>query len=223
MRSRGASFVFAERARPNRSLPAADRPRAPRTVLWMGFAYGALGVSGALLALLFGHAPLTRAAWLPTQGLEGVVASTVLGVSGAGLALLVTAWLGRRASWAIELHRKLRPFVRDASDATLAALALASGVGEELFFRGFLAQTAGVLLSSVAFGLLHQVRGAGRWGWAFSAFVMGLFLASVFALSGSLVGPILAHVVVNAVNLRHLRDHDPDARPRRLGGLLRRP
>jgi membrane protease YdiL (CAAX protease family) len=184
--------------------------------------YGALGLTGVLLAMAFGHAPLSRPAWLPTQGLEAALASAVLGVSGAGLALLATRWLGRRASWAVELHRKLRPFVRDASDAALVALALASGIGEELFFRGFLAQTLGVVLSSIAFGLLHQVRGAGRWGWAFSAFVMGLFLASVFALSGSLVGPILAHVIVNAVNLRHLRDHDPDARPRQLGGLLRR-
>ena len=188
----------------------------------MGLAYGALGMTGVTLAMTFGHAPLSCAAWLPTQGFEGVVASSVLGLCGAGLALLVTRLLARRASWAVELHRKLRPFVRDGSDVALGALALASGLGEELFFRGFLAQSLGLVLSSVVFGLLHQVRGAGRWGWAAAAFVMGLFLATVFALTGSLVGPILAHVVVNAVNLRHLRDHDPDARPRQLGGLLRR-
>lgn len=188
----------------------------------MGLAYGVLGVVGALLAVAFGYAPLSRVAWLPAQGAEGVVASALLGLAGAGLALLATRWLGRRAAWAVELHRKLRPFVCDASDMTLVGLAVASGVGEELFFRGFLAQTLGIVLSSVAFGLLHQVHGAGRWGWAFSAFLMGLFLATAFALTGSLVGPILAHVLVNAVNLRHLRDHDPDARPRRLGGLLRR-
>ena len=185
-------------------------------------AYGALGVTGVVLAIVFGHAPLSRPAWLPTQGLEGAVASTVLGLCGAGLALLVTRGLARRTSWAVDLHRKLRPFVRDGSDLALAALALASGIGEELFFRGFLAQTLGVVLSSVVFGLLHQVRGAGRWGWALSAFIMGLFLGTVFALTGSLAGPIVAHVIVNAVNLRHLRDHDPDARPRQLGGLLRR-
>ena len=101
-------------------------------------AYGALGVTGVVLAIVFGHAPLSRPAWLPTQGLEGAVASTVLGLCGAGLALLVTRGLARRASWAVDLHRKLRPFVRDGSDLALAALALASGIGEELFFRGFL-------------------------------------------------------------------------------------
>jgi hypothetical protein len=45
----------------------------------------------------------------------------------------------------------------------------------------------------------------------------------VFQLTGSLVGPIVAHVYVNATNLRFLRDTDLEPeRPRVLGGLLGR-
>ena len=101
-------------------------------------------------------------------------------------------------------------------------MALASGVGEELFFRGCLTPLVGVFLSSAAFGVLHQVRGRARWAWAGWATVMGLAFATIYELTGHLVGPILAHVTINLVNLRYLRDHDPEAKPRTLGGLLAR-
>jgi hypothetical protein len=32
---------------------------------------------------------------------------------------------------------------------------------------------------------------------------------AIFAATGSLLGPLLAHAVINAVNLIYLRDHDP--------------
>jgi hypothetical protein len=51
---------------------------------------------------------------------------------------------------------------------------------------------------------------------------MGALFGLVFAATGSLVGPLVAHFAINHVNLRFLRDHDPDPRPRRLGGLLQR-
>jgi len=95
-------------------------------------------------------------------------------------------------------------------------------VGEELFFRGFLSVTIGVVLSSLAFGALHQVRGRGRIGWAASAFAMGIFLSLVYGITGQLVGCIVAHALVNVVNLQYLRDNDPNPKPRKLGGLLAR-
>jgi membrane protease YdiL (CAAX protease family) len=51
---------------------------------------------------------------------------------------------------------------------------------------------------------------------------MGLAFASLYKLTGSLAGPILAHVTVNAVNLRYLRDNDPEPKAKPLGGLLSR-
>jgi hypothetical protein len=41
----------------------------------------------------------------------------------------------------------------------------------------------------------------------------------MFQLSGSLLGPVVAHAVINGLNLSYLRAHDPQAR-RELGGLL---
>ena len=192
-----------------------------RLTSWVLAAYGALGALGALLAIAFGQSPIMRAPWLEVSGVEAALASLVLGICGAALALILTRVLLRRAKWARALHDKLRPLVRFEEDGVLWLMAIASSVGEELFFRGFLSVTIGIWLSSIAFGVLHQVRGAGRFGWAGSAFAMGLFLSVLYALTGQLVGCIVAHAIVNVVNLQYLRDHDPHPKPRKLGGLLK--
>ncbi len=198
-----------------------QRGSGTRLAAWLALAYGVVGLLGAALAVVFGQRPFTRAPWLPTSGLEAVAASLLLGVAFAGLVIIVTRRLLQRAVWARALHGKLRPVFRDADDGALWAMAIASGVAEEMFFRGFLSVTIGVWLSSLVFGALHQVRGAGRWGWAASAFAVGVGMSVIYALTGELVGCIVAHILINALNLRYLRDHDPDPGPRRkLGGLL---
>jgi membrane protease YdiL (CAAX protease family) len=130
--------------------------------------------------------------------------------------------LVRRVAWARALHEALRPAVKGAGDGFLLAIAAASALGEELFFRGVLVPLVGIVLSSLLFGALHQVRGQARWGWAAWATAMGLLFATLFAATGSLAGPLVAHLAINAANLRFLRDNDPAPRRRDLGGLLRR-
>ena len=193
-----------------------------RALNWVVVGYGVLGVLGASLSVALGGGAFTRAPWLGESPLEGVVASLVLGVAGASLAIILTRLAMQRAAWARALHGELRPLVRDEGGGVILLMALASSVGEELFFRGFLSVTIGVVLSSLAFGALHQVRGRGRIGWAASAFAMGIFLSLVYGITGQLVGCIVAHALVNVVNLQYLRDHDPNPKPRKLGGLLAR-
>jgi membrane protease YdiL (CAAX protease family) len=112
--------------------------------------------------------------------------------------------------------------VHGAGDAEIAAIAAASASAEELLFRGLLVPVVGVVLSSLVFGAMHQVRGRARWGWMAWATVMGLLFGTTFAMTGSLVGPLLAHTAINHFNLRFLRDHDPSPPGSRLGGLLNR-
>jgi hypothetical protein len=45
-------------------------------------------------------------------------------------------------------------------------------------------------------------------------------LGATFKLTGSLAGPIAAHALVNGLNLRYLKLHDPEPPRRVLGGLL---
>ena len=68
----------------------------------------------------------------------------------------------------------------------------------------------GVLPAAAIFGLAHQIRGPSRWVWVGWASAVGLGLGALFAATGSLLGPFLAHALVNAVNLSFLRDHEPD-------------
>ena len=121
---------------------------------------------------------------------------------------------------ATALHEDLRPFARALGPSAVIPVALASAIGEEALFRGALVPAVGMVISSLLFGALHQMRGRSRFVWALFAFVVGLAFALLFRVTGSLVGPIVAHAAVNAVNLRFLLQHDPSRRPM-LGGLLR--
>ena len=49
---------------------------------------------------------------------------------------------------------------------------------------------------------------------------IGLLLGAMFQLTGSLVGPLAAHALINALNLLYLKRHDPKPPRRALGGLL---
>jgi hypothetical protein len=182
-----------------------------------------VAVLAAGFAVVLEKNPVATEAWLGTTGAASVTMSLGLGAMLAAATLFATRIVVRRFSWGRALHAELRPVVRDADDRTIAMLAIASGIAEELLFRGLLLQFVGVVASAAIFGVLHQAKGRGRVAWIAWAFVMGLLLGAIFRATGSLAGAILAHVAVNAANLRLLRDTDPDPKsPRGLGGLLRR-
>ncbi len=198
-------------------------------LVWVTLGSALLGLIGVSGCIFLGQSPITRAPWLDTSGIEAVVVSLVLGGCIAGITILSSRFIVRRSvagrgfAWARALHSSLRPAFADQKDGALAVMAIASGVGEEIFFRGLLSPLVGIVLSSLAFGVLHQVRGRGRWAWAVWATVLGASLATLYALTGQLIGPIVAHVAINAANLRFIRDTSVDPqRPRRLGGLLDR-
>ena len=187
------------------------------------FAYVGVGAFALAAAWALGVNPVETTAWLGTSGVAAATMSAGFGAMIAVATIAATRVLLRRAAWARTLHADLRPVVRDESDGTLVFMALASGIGEELLFRGLLVPLAGVFVSAALFGIVHQVRGPARWGWMAWATLMGLLFALLFRFTGSLVGPLVAHVAINAANLRVLRDIDPAPRPRRaLGGILGR-
>ena len=183
--------------------------------------YATAGALAAGLAVALGRDPIRTASWVGLEGGVSVGWSLVMGALLAGATVLASRVLARRTVWARALHEALRPAVRGADGVTIACMAISSGVGEELLFRGLLVPLVGVWASSIGFGLLHQVRGPARWGWVAWAGAMGMLFALVFTVTGSLAGAVLAHVAINAANLRYVRDVDPVPRVgRALGGLL---
>ncbi len=202
-------------------LEPSERARelAPLALVIYG---GAAVISFGLLAAR-GKNPLEYEAWLSIGASLGHGVSLAAGALLALGTALATREFVRRWAWARALHAHLRPAVRGASDASIFVLGIASAAGEELFFRALLTPVLGLVLSSLAFGLLHQVRGRGRWAWVSWATVMGFLFGCLFLATGSLLGPVVAHAGINVANLRFLRDYSLEPpRARRLGGLLGR-
>ena len=98
----------------------------------------------------------------------------------------------------------------------IVALALLSGFAEELFFRGAVQGAWGWLPATVMFTLLHTGPGSTYRAWTAFAGAAGLALAGLMLWRGNLLGPIVAHVLVNAVNLDQLLSEsrrEPSRRP----------
>lgn len=167
--------------------------------------------AGSLSFLLRDDAPWVHPhPWITAPPLTATLTSALLGMATAAIIVVSTRFVVGRFAWAQRLHSELRPVAHDLTVGQIFLLAGLSSLGEEVLFRGLMTPALGVVISSVLFGVLHQVRGPSRWVWISWATVVGLVLGTIFAATGSLVGPLLAHAVVNAVNLGYLRDHDPE-------------
>lgn len=130
-------------------------------------------------------------------------AALALGAAGA----VTGARVGLMAAW---------PQLREATDrsntqvlaplgpAEVLLVALASGVPEELLFRGALIPATfpdwrGALLSAAIFGLLHNSGGRNPAFAAWAGAVGGLY-GAVYLLSGNVWVPAAAHVAANAAS-----------------------
>jgi len=87
--------------------------------------------------------------------------------------------------------------------ALLLFAVIGAPVTEELFFRGFLTGRAGVVLSSVVFGLMHFAYGSVVE--VLGAFAIGLVLAMSFRLTKSITPCIVAHMAYNAMSIIFMR------------------
>ena len=140
--------------------------------------------------------------------IAGALPSLVLGLLVAALTVASTRFLTQRTSWARQLRVEFRAVLHGATSQDIVVLALASGTAEELFFRGALAPWLGVTLSSLAFGLAHIGPTRRYLPWTAWALVMGFILGALSWATGSLVGPLVAHVTINALNLRYVLAFD---------------
>lgn len=85
----------------------------------------------------------------------------------------------------------------------IGPVSLTAGICEELLYRGFLMQWldglmpiwAAMILSSIVFGLMHAYQGLAG---VIRTAAIGLLLAGFFVASGSLLWPIILHVILDA-------------------------
>jgi uncharacterized protein len=173
-----------------------------------------------VLAIVFGWCSgVDVRQWIPRldagQG-ANIAGALALGAL-AAVPMLIAIELVERINW--EPIRKLQelenmPIVSallGLSVMELMAISVAAGVGEELLVRGWLlgwitgpltsatpqGLFIGLMVSSIAFGLMHPITPA----YAVITFVIGLYLGGLVLFSGNLLIPIAAHTVYDAVHL----------------------
>ena len=148
-------------ARGDRSTPRLSASAPLPAIL---LAYLVAGCAAALLALALGRSPFVCDGYLGVRGAASVLLSLGLGILIWAATAFATRAMVRRFAWARALYRGLRPAVRDAGDATLVVVAVASAFGEGLLFRGLLVPAVSVVASSVVFGAPAPDPGAGALG-----------------------------------------------------------
>lgn len=185
-------------AKSSETLPAS------RPVRFAIVFYGAMGL---LAAAGMAWSETIPWAWHPRPPLIvgglAQLASFLSGLAIAGVTIAVTPALQRHAPWARNLSDLVRQTFEGCTGRDVLMVALASGIGEELFFRGLLQPQIGLLLSSIVFGAVH-IGGRRLWPWAVFAAAIGLVLGLLFEAFGTLLGPVVAHATINGVNLHRI-------------------
>lgn len=185
-------------------VPLANSAPVDRTSAYLGSA-AAILVVGWLSLWLGGRSVGFEAMGMATMPWGELAVWTLAGLGG-GLALVGVSQL-LESRFGVEESDFLKQIIpRTTREKTLfAGVSLAAGLGEELAYRAYaIPVLAGLLgsswsaavLTSGIFGFLHAYQGTVgvvRTG------CMGLVLAAVFLLSGSVWPAILAHVAIDLV------------------------
>lgn len=184
--------------------------------------YAAVGLTFGGLATYLRGSPFTHPdPWVHLETTTAHLYSALLGLTLGLIAVAVTLTLVRKTTWARTLHSELRPLAAGLPPVGIFALALFSSLGEELLFRSVLQTSTNIWIQALVFGLAHQLPGKARFTWALWATIMGVLFGALFQATGSLLGPVVAHATINAMNLRFLQNHqaNPGA-SRTMGGIL---
>lgn len=166
--------------------------------------YLALLLIACGLQVAFGE-PLHRLWTQPGRWTEGgLPLDLALGV-GLGLATVgLNRLTSRHFRWAQATDAQFRDMLAPVEARDVFSFAALSALAEEALFRGFLQPRFGLVATSVAFGLAHLPQRRSLVPWTVAAVIMGFAFGALYDLRGSLVAPVVAHFLINYINLHHL-------------------
>lgn len=172
-------------------------------------------VIGVLLCALMGPNLPESLAFKPTHLLLGALWGLFL----LALVVLVIDHPQSPLSGLQQDMEQLRLLFSNAKSVDFVFMSVMAGLGEEVLFRAFLLHhasawlgvPAGLLLSSLLFGLVHAI----SFAYILFATALGLALGMLYLWSGNLVVPIVAHGVYDVLALWYLvRLRQVSPRPR---------
>ncbi len=192
-------------ARRRPALRAGDtdtrRPEYGETILWLG----GMGLATLALWTASGRPLAVLGLGLPRdwQSIVGIAVATA-----GGALLFVQVRAVSRDEHAREATRRSLEHVREYLPAgpeewrLFRAVSISAGLGEELFYRGFLlwyltqftTLVWAVALSSILFGVAHAMHGTGA---TIRAAVTGALLAGLYLFSGALWASMLWHATID--------------------------
>lgn len=164
-----------------------------------------------------------------------------LGVGLATAVLWLSGWAASHTNWGRTLDAFFAQVFGGFTILHCIATALASGVGEEMLFRaalqpsaialaargvggGFFAGLLGILLTSLAFAAVHMPFRRELAPWTVFAFGTSVAFGAIYAWTDNIVGPMLAHALINGVNLARIARKGAPAGPKltihEKGGML---
>ena len=176
------------------------RWRPARATLPMVAVYVLMTGVGVALAGPLGGAHLLAAAGDPVRTLGDVAL-------GAGLALPALGmgwWLERIVPSLRALAREVRALLGPLGLMDVAALSLASAVGEEVLFRAVLLPGLGLVPSAIAFGAAHGLYRRPYRAWSLYAMGMGLMLGALTLWTGTIVAAVVLHATINYASFADL-------------------
>jgi hypothetical protein len=168
------------------------------------FFYGAMGIAALVWrmwtpgdSILHPSPEAAARAWSVPAALGAGLAA---GLVALAISEALTRWTALGKALSDLLAESLGPL--DRANAWL--LALASGLAEEMFFRGALQPKVGIVGASILFGAAHFLPRRELALWSVYAIGIGLGLGALYEWTGHLVAPVAAHVLVNGINLPRL-------------------
>lgn len=184
-----------------------------------------VAIYGALATVAMVGCALTgRSAWHLERTLGGsrlvsIPVSLALGTVVGLVAVAITQWISRSFRWGRALEGELKHGLTGLEANAIPWLAFASALGEELLFRGAVQAglvahggvAQGLLLTTALFGALHVPWNRKLVPWTLMAVSMGLVFGLLFLCTGEILAPLVAHALVNFVNLRYLLRRDGTA------------
>jgi uncharacterized protein len=163
----------------------------------------AFGGGGVALLELVQH----RDAWSVMLGSATLGEQLLLGLA-AGAFIGGTAWAMVRSSWMTPVRERyallIGPLLARRSHRWL--ISLCAGMGEELFFRGAVQWWLGIPFTAVIFVAIHgYLDPRDRRIMAYGALMtLGMMLLGWMADRYGLVGPMLAHTLIDVILLERL-------------------
>jgi membrane protease YdiL (CAAX protease family) len=185
--------------------PDDDHPKRAVVVILAVFFEGGLALLSLLLGWRLGHPPLRHFVWSLEDALWGVVATLPL----LTLFLAILKWpIGPLARAKHFCENEVEPLLHDSSWSEIGLVSLSVGVSEEMLFRGvfqaaltnWLGVPLGLGLASVLFGLLHPISVP----YMVMAAFLGLYLGTVWIVSGNLLTVIVVHTLYDFAALSYL-------------------